>query len=60
MMDPKMDSGYLENGDSLEDDLDAIKDLLPEEVIGVMDQMLSYEVCCVLLFIGIATLRNQI
>ncbi|KAL9614381.1 MAG: hypothetical protein Q9167_001110 [Letrouitia subvulpina] len=43
MMDPKMDSGYLQNHDSFEDDLDAIQDLLPEEVIGVMDQMLSYE-----------------
>ncbi|KAL9047417.1 MAG: hypothetical protein Q9214_000008 [Letrouitia sp. 1 TL-2023] len=43
MMDPKMDSGYLENDDSLEDDWDAIQDLMPEEVVGVIDQMLSYE-----------------
>lgn len=60
MMDPKMDSGYLENDESLKDDLDAIQDLLPEEVIGVMDQMLSYEVCFVLLVVSIATPKNQI
>jgi hypothetical protein len=44
-MDPKMDSGYLEPGDSLEDDYDVLRDLLPEEVIGIMDQLLCSEVC---------------
>ncbi|KAI9661935.1 MAG: hypothetical protein M1821_009175 [Bathelium mastoideum] len=42
-MDPKMDSGYLEPGQSLEDDYDVLRDLLPEEVIGIMDQILCYE-----------------
>ncbi len=43
-MDPKMDSGYLEPGETLEDQYDVFRHLLPEEVIGVMDQMLCYEV----------------
>jgi len=43
-MDPKMDSGYLEPGETLEDQYDVSRRLLPEEVIGVMDQMLCYEV----------------
>lgn len=43
-MDPKMDSGYLAPGEMLEDDYDVLRELLPEEVIGIMDQMLCYEV----------------
>lgn len=43
-MDPKMDSGYLAKGETLDDDYDVLRDLLPEEVIGIMDQMLCYEV----------------
>lgn len=39
-----MDSGYLAPGDTLEDDYDVLKPLLPEEVIGIMDQMLCLEV----------------
>ena len=42
-MDPKMDSGFLQPGETLEDDYDALKPLLPEEVIGIMDQLLCYE-----------------
>lgn len=42
-MDPKMDSGFLAPGETLEEDFDALKDLLPEEVIGIMDQLLCYE-----------------
>lgn len=45
IMDPKMDSGYLASGETLDDDYDVLRDLLPEEVIGIMDQMLCYEVC---------------
>ena len=44
IMDPKMDSGYLAPGETLDDDYDVLRDLLPEEVIGIMDQMLCYEV----------------
>ena len=44
-MDPKMDSGYLEPGDTLyEDDYDVSCELLPEEAIGIMDQLLCHEV----------------
>jgi hypothetical protein len=44
-MDPKMDSGYLAQGETLEDDYDVLRELLPEEVVGIMDEMLCYEVC---------------
>ena len=39
-----MDSGFLEPGESLEDDYDVSGDLLPEEVLGIMDQLLCLEV----------------
>ncbi|KAL9081404.1 MAG: hypothetical protein Q9157_000123 [Trypethelium eluteriae] len=42
-MDPKMDSGCLEAGEMLEDDYDVHRELLPEEVIAVMDQILCHE-----------------
>ncbi|KAI9840780.1 MAG: hypothetical protein M1837_001310 [Sclerophora amabilis] len=44
IMDPKMDSGYLNPGESLEDDYDILRELLPEEVIGIMDQLLCHEI----------------
>ena len=44
-MDPKMDSGFLKPGESVEHDYDVLKELLPEEVIGIMDHMLCFEVC---------------
>ncbi|KAI9836202.1 MAG: hypothetical protein M1819_001539 [Sarea resinae] len=43
IMDPKMDSGYLAPGESLEDDYDIMRELLPEEVLGIMDQLLGHE-----------------
>lgn len=43
-MDPKMDSGFLAEGEMFEDDFDVLKELLPEEIIGLMDQILCYEV----------------
>ena len=39
-----MDSGYLKSHESLYDDYDVLRDLLPQEVIGIMDQMLCFEV----------------
>jgi hypothetical protein len=42
-MDPKMDSGFLQPGETLEEDYDALRTLLPEEVLGIMDQLLCYE-----------------
>lgn len=48
-MDSKMDSGYLGPGEShaeaLEYDYDVMRELQPEEVLGLMDQLLCHEVC---------------
>lgn len=44
-MDPKMDSGCLAPGDSLDEDYDVKRPLLPTEVLGIIDQLLSHEVC---------------
>ena len=38
-----MDSGFLHPGETYEDDYNTLTPLLPEELIGVMDQLLSYE-----------------
>ncbi|OKL55867.1 hypothetical protein UA08_08865 [Talaromyces atroroseus] len=47
IMDSKMDSGYLGPGEShfeaLEYDYDVMRELQPEEVLGLMDQLLCYE-----------------
>ena len=43
-MDSKMDSGHLELGETLDDEYDVLRRLLPEEVIGIMDQVLCHEV----------------
>lgn len=43
-MDPKMDSGCLEPGESLDEDYDVTRPLLPGEVLGVIDQLLCLEV----------------
>ena len=39
-----MDSGFLAEGESLEDEYDVSQPLLPEEVLGLMDQILCHEV----------------
>ncbi|KAL8983209.1 MAG: hypothetical protein Q9205_002485 [Flavoplaca limonia] len=38
-MDPKMDSGFLTQDETFEDEFDILKELLPEEMVGLMDQM---------------------
>lgn len=43
-MDPKMDSGCLKPGETMEDEYDFTKALLPEEIIGIIDQLLYHEV----------------
>lgn len=43
-MDPKMDSGCLAEGETMEDEYDFGRDLLPEEVLGIIDQLLCHEV----------------
>ena len=39
-----MDSGCLEEGESLDEEYDTARDLLPEEVLGIIDQLLCLEV----------------
>lgn len=43
-MDPKMDSGCLAPGESLDEDYDVTRLLHPSEVLGIIDQLLSLEV----------------
>lgn len=43
-MDRKMDSGCLEPGETMEDEYDFRQNLLPEEIIGIIDQLLCHEV----------------
>ncbi|KAI6378073.1 hypothetical protein MCOR25_002319 [Pyricularia grisea] len=43
IMDPKMDSGCLADGESLDPDYDVARPLLPTEVIGIIDQLLCHE-----------------
>ncbi|KAI9670156.1 MAG: N-alpha-acetyltransferase 35 NatC auxiliary subunit [Caeruleum heppii] len=42
-MDPKMDSGFLTPGDTLDDDYDVLRQLAPEEVVGIIDQLICHE-----------------
>lgn len=39
-----MDSGYVAPGDTLDDQFDIARSLLPEEVLGIVDQLLCHEV----------------
>ncbi|KAL7624768.1 N-alpha-acetyltransferase, non-catalitic subunit [Parahypoxylon ruwenzoriense] len=43
IMDSKMDSGILKEGESLDEEYDVSRDLLPEEVLGIIDQLLCLE-----------------
>ncbi|KAK5660650.1 hypothetical protein OQA88_12014 [Cercophora sp. LCS_1] len=43
IMDPKMDSGCLAPGESLDEDYDVSRPLLPSEVLGIIDQLLCLE-----------------
>jgi hypothetical protein len=43
-MDPKMDSGCLGPGESVEEEYDVTKPLRPEEALGIIDQLLCHEV----------------
>ncbi|KAJ9215118.1 hypothetical protein DTO166G4_3196 [Paecilomyces variotii] len=43
IMDAKMDSGYLAPGEALEDDYDVMRELQPEEALGIMDELLCHE-----------------
>lgn len=39
-----MDSGHLEEGETLEDDFDVAQALSPEQIIWMMDELFSHEV----------------
>ena len=39
-----MDNGYLAPGETLEDEYDVVRPLLPHEIIGIMDRLLCHEV----------------
>ncbi|KAK5111772.1 hypothetical protein LTR62_004692 [Meristemomyces frigidus] len=41
IMDPKMDSGFVPDGDSSEPDFDVCRGLLPTEVLWIMDELLG-------------------
>ncbi|KAF9877645.1 hypothetical protein CkaCkLH20_04780 [Colletotrichum karsti] len=43
IMDPKMDSGCLDTEESPDVDYDVSRPLLPEEVLGIIDQLLCHE-----------------
>jgi hypothetical protein len=43
-MDPKMDSGCAKPGEQIEESYDVSRPLLPEEVLGIIDQLICYEV----------------
>lgn len=40
-----MDTGYLEKGETMDDVYDVWGVLLPEECLGIIDQLLCLEVC---------------
>lgn len=48
IMDSKMDSGYIAPGENLEealeDNYDVRQPLAPEQIVGLMDQLLCHEV----------------
>lgn len=39
-----MDSGFLAQSESPDDDYDVLRELLPEEVLGIIDQLICFEV----------------
>ncbi|KAI1262347.1 Mak10-domain-containing protein [Xylariaceae sp. FL1019] len=43
IMDPKMDSGVLEQGESLDEEYDVSRELLPVEILGIINQLLCLE-----------------
>lgn len=45
-MDPKMDSGCIQVGEELEVLYDVSRSLQPEQVLGIIDQLICHEVSC--------------
>lgn len=50
-----MDTGYLAKGETMDDTYDIWRDLLPEECLGIIDQLLCLEVCGSILYMEVAT-----
>jgi hypothetical protein len=45
-MNPRMDTGFLQNSDgTLDDDFDFDAPLTPQQVLGIMDELFCLEVC---------------
>ncbi|OAA59319.1 Mak10 subunit, NatC N(alpha)-terminal acetyltransferase [Cordyceps fumosorosea ARSEF 2679] len=44
IMDPKMDSGCVAPGEKFEEEYDVSRKLLPEEVIGIIDELICHEI----------------
>ena len=47
-----MDSGFLAEGETLRDDYDVLQPMLPDELVGLMDQLLCHEVSLSLIMVG--------
>lgn len=43
MMDPKLDSGYVAPGETLDDEFDPLRQLSPSQIVGIMDQLTCQE-----------------
>lgn len=44
LMDPKMDTGFLKPGETMEDTYDTARELSPKECLGIMDELFCLEV----------------
>jgi N-alpha-acetyltransferase 35, NatC auxiliary subunit len=47
-----MDSGFLAPGETLDEEYDVTRPLLPAEVLGIIDKLLCLEVHCIFLVIS--------
>ncbi|KAI5290811.1 hypothetical protein KEM54_000372 [Ascosphaera aggregata] len=52
-MDPKMDSGYLAPGETLEDDYDVLRELRPEEVVACLGPIQARRTGCQVVVVAI-------
>lgn len=55
-----MDSGVLADNETFEDDFDVLREILPGELIGLMDQILCHEVRFLGTSFGIRVLESNI
>ncbi len=52
-----MYTGYLAEGETMEDDYDVSRNLLPEELLGIIDQLLCLEVRHIFLYCNVSGLK---